>query len=400
MDTESKPFEDPIDTETPESPLTVVSPTSLHESTSPTLVPIILKTACMVVRVPPAMSSGLSASMAEVADMSESVFRKRFRSSYEGSPSLSPPNLPLQNYYQGTSELVEDSKDDDDEEIEESLDSDSVSDDAEDEGPTAEDEDLATGDEDDEVHTVESGRLGLEEEEEAVPGGQQQAASVVRTAMSVPLRLGYRAFRRRELALEKDHVYSTFETPPSPEWMSGSLLISPSPSVVPLPVSSPMIPLSVPSPVATPTTTETEGFLTKLGAQVKMQGGLICDHAVRLEELSPALFESYDRDIGELITRSGAVRDEIFSQRYRFKSLEHEQERTAMTFGALWRPVLVLKACAVRVDTRMIDMSRVGYDDHKLVYDMLLQQTALQRELQEMRGRATALEQERDHRER
>nr|GEV51733.1 hypothetical protein [Tanacetum cinerariifolium] len=441
-------FREPIDTETPESPLTVVPPTSLHESTSPTLVPIILKTACMVVRVPPAMSSGHFASMAEVAAMSEFVFRKRFRSSYEGSPSLSPPNLPLQNYYQGTSELVEDSEEDDDEEIEESLDSDSVSEDAEDEGPTAEDEDLATGDEDVEVHTVESGRLGLEEEEEDVPGGQQQAASVVRTAVSVPLRLGYRAFRRRELALEEDHVYSTFEvgqgygfepkskrpervsasrqptlttwtdpddgmvyidvpaypppvqTPPSPEWTSGSLFISPSPSVVPLPVSSPMIPLSVPSPIATPTTTETEGFLTELGAQVKMQGGLICDHAVRLEELSPALFERYDRDIGELITRSRAVRDEIFSQRYRFKSLEHEQERTAMTFGALWRPVLALEACAVRVDTLMIDMSRVGYDDHKLVHDMLLQQTALQRELQEMRGRVTALEQETDRRER
>ncbi|GKA24073.1 hypothetical protein Tco_0710106, partial [Tanacetum coccineum] len=52
-----------------------------------------------------------------------------------------------------------------------------------------------------------------------------------------------------------------------------------------------MIPLTVPSPVATPTTVETEGFLTKLGAQVKMQGGLIRDHAVRLEELLPALFE-------------------------------------------------------------------------------------------------------------
>ncbi|GJX61239.1 hypothetical protein Tco_0294139 [Tanacetum coccineum] len=39
------------------------------------------------------------------------------------------------------------------------------------------------------------------------------------------------------------------------------------------------------------TTVETEGFLTELGAQVKMQGGLIRDHAIRLEELSPALFE-------------------------------------------------------------------------------------------------------------
>ncbi|GKG16768.1 hypothetical protein Tco_0361725, partial [Tanacetum coccineum] len=53
------------------------------------------------------------------------------------------------------------------------------------------------------------------------------------------------------------------------------------------------------------------------GAQVEMQGGLIRDHAVRLEELSPALFERYDRDIGELFTRSGAVMEEIFFQRER-----------------------------------------------------------------------------------
>ncbi|GKA88784.1 hypothetical protein Tco_0810548 [Tanacetum coccineum] len=67
-----------------------------------------------------------------------------------------------------------------------------------------------------------------------------------------------------------------------------------------------MISLNVPSPIATPATAESEEFLTKLGAQVKMQGGLIQDHAVRLEELSSALFERYDRDIGELFTRSGA----------------------------------------------------------------------------------------------
>ncbi|GJV39103.1 hypothetical protein Tco_1417543 [Tanacetum coccineum] len=238
-DTESEPFEDPIDTETPE-------------------------TARMAVRVPYAMSSGLSASMAEVAAMSEYVFRKGFRSSYESSPSVSPPDLPSRKRYRGTSELVEDSEEDDDEEdeeIEESMDSDNVSEDAEDEGPAAEDEDLASEDEclttrvkdpsmddegyglddescglDDEGHSVESDGLGLEEEEEAVPG-------------------------------------------------------------------------------ATPATAETEEFLTELGAQVEMQGRLIRDHAVRLEELSPALFKRYDRDIGELFTRSGAVRYEIFSQR-------------------------------------------------------------------------------------
>ncbi|GJX47587.1 hypothetical protein Tco_0272777, partial [Tanacetum coccineum] len=76
-----------------------------------------------------------------------------------------------------------------------------------------------------------------------------------------------------------------------------------------------MLPLTVPSPIATPATVETDGFLTELGAQVEMQGGLISDHAVRLEELSPALFEMYNRDIGELFTRSQAVREEIFSHR-------------------------------------------------------------------------------------
>ncbi|GKE79511.1 hypothetical protein Tco_1545631 [Tanacetum coccineum] len=188
-DTESEPFEDPINTKTPELPLTIAPPTSLSESTPPVLVPILRRTSRMVVRVPPAMSSGLSASMAEVAAMSESAFRKRFWSSYESLPSVSPPDLPLRKHYRGTSELVKDSEEDEDEEIEESMDSDSVSKDAEDEGPTAEDEDPATGDKgltvrvegpdmddesrgiDDEGHSVESDGLGLEDEEEQVVPG-------------------------------------------------------------------------------------------------------------------------------------------------------------------------------------------------------------------------------------
>ncbi|GJX25700.1 hypothetical protein Tco_0231996 [Tanacetum coccineum] len=301
-DTESESFEHPVETETPESPLTIALPISLSESTPLFLVPILRRTARMAVRVPPAMSSSLSTSMAE----------KRYR---------------------GTSELVEDSEEDDDEEdeeIEESMNSDSVSKDVDDEGPTAEDEDLAVGDEgrgprhglEDEGHGVESDGLGLEEEEEAVPGGQHQAALVVRTAVSAPLGLGYGALRRRELALEEDQPTLTtwtdpedgmvyidvpayppptppVQTPPSPKWTSGSLPISPSPSVVPSPVSSPMMSLIVPSPIATPATAETE-----LGAQVEIQGGLIRDHAVRLEELSPALFER---------VRAGAGRSNIWS---------------------------------------------------------------------------------------
>ncbi|GKF25205.1 hypothetical protein Tco_0081099, partial [Tanacetum coccineum] len=220
-DTESEPFKDPIDTETPESPITIAPPIPLSESTLPVLVPILRRTARMAVRVPPAIPSGHSASMAGVSAMSEFTLHKRFQSSYKSSPSVSPPDLPLRKRYR-----------------EDSMDSDSVSEDAKDEGPTAEDEALAAEDEgltagvkgpgmddegyglndeshgiDDEGHSVESDELCLEEEEEeeVVPEGQQEAAPVVGTTMSVPLGLGYEALRPRELALEEGDVYSMFE---------------------------------------------------------------------------------------------------------------------------------------------------------------------------------------------
>ncbi|GKD45861.1 hypothetical protein Tco_1270506, partial [Tanacetum coccineum] len=224
--------------------------------------------------------------------------------------------------------------DEEDEEIEESLDFDSMS---EDEGPTAEDEDPATGDEglaagvedprtdneshglddechglddesrglDDEGHNVESDGLCLEEGEEAVPGGQQQAAPVMGTSMSAPLGLGSgsapESERPKRVSASKQPTLTTWtdpedgmvyidvpaypppdfpppappvQTPPSPEWLSGLLPISPATSIVPSHIPSPMIPLTVSSPVATPATAETEGFLTELGAQVEMQGGL------------------------------------------------------------------------------------------------------------------------------
>ncbi|GKA25858.1 hypothetical protein Tco_0711967, partial [Tanacetum coccineum] len=272
MDTESEPFEDPIDTETPESPLTRAPPTSLHESTPPTLIPILRRTARMAVRVPPAISSGLSTSMAEVAAMSESAFRKRFSSSYESSPTSSSPDLPSWKRYQGTSELVEDSEEDDDEEdkeIEESLDNNSVSEDVEDDGPTAKDEDPAARD--DSLATRDEGLEEEEEEEEVVPGGQQQAAPVVGTAMS-----------------------------------SGSAPESERPERV-----------SVSRQPTLTTWTDQE------------DGGLIRDHAVRLEELQPTLFKRYDKDIGELFTRSRAVKDEIFSQREPGFRLHLAEERRA-----------------------------------------------------------------------
>ncbi|GKC31565.1 hypothetical protein Tco_1038859 [Tanacetum coccineum] len=254
--------------------------------------------------------------MEEVAAMSESAFHKRFRSSYESLPSLSPPDLTSWKRYRGTSKLVEDSEEDDEKEIEESLDSDSLSKDTEDECLTAEDEDPTTEDQglaagvegpgrdnesyglddeshgmddegcglDDEGHGVESDGLGLEKD--VVPRGQQQAASVMGTTVSTPLWLRYGALRRQELVLKEDHPTLTSWTDPE----DGMVYID-----------VPAYPL--PAPLE----------------------GLIHDHAIRLDELSPALFE---------------------------RSLEYEQERVTVTFGAIWRPVLALESWASQTDSQ------------------------------------------------
>nr|GEZ04806.1 hypothetical protein [Tanacetum cinerariifolium] len=200
-DTEFEPFQDP-ESETDESSHIVAPPTCYVEEskgsgtsdersissdstvplspdhplthTTPVLVPILCRTARMAVHVPPVMSHDLYAGIAEVVAMPNSAFRKRFRSSYDSSPS---PNLPVRKRYRGTSELILGA---DSEEIDESLDFDSESEDAEDEGPTAEDEDPAAGDEglaigvegpgvndesyglDDESHGVDDESRGLE----------------------------------------------------------------------------------------------------------------------------------------------------------------------------------------------------------------------------------------------
>ncbi|GJY33541.1 hypothetical protein Tco_0418010 [Tanacetum coccineum] len=187
---------------------------------------------------------------------------------------------------------------DNDEEIEESMDSDSVSEDAEDEGPIAEDEDptaedkgLTTGVEDlgDVYSTFEVGQ------------GSGSAPESER-----PERVS--AFRQPTLTTwtdpEDGMIYIDIpdypppappvQTPPSPEWTSGSLPISPSHSDVPSPISSPMIPLTVPSPV------------TYTAMKVR-------------------------KDIGDLFTSRERLGD--ISPRGTVKSLEYEQ-KGPVTFGA------------------------------------------------------------------
>ncbi|GJZ08681.1 hypothetical protein Tco_0542964 [Tanacetum coccineum] len=51
MDTESEPFEDPVETEAPELPHNVAPLTSLPDNTTPTSVPILRRTVRMAVRV-------------------------------------------------------------------------------------------------------------------------------------------------------------------------------------------------------------------------------------------------------------------------------------------------------------------------------------------------------------
>ncbi|GJV69042.1 retrotransposon protein, putative, ty1-copia subclass [Tanacetum coccineum] len=151
-----------------------------------------------------------------------------YRSSYETSSSLSPPALPIRKRYRGTLELIEDTED--------------------------ESSDLGTAREGSkgEGHSL----------EEKGHGSEVRAADE-------PLRLSYRTLRHRELVVGEGEMPSMFEptlvtwvdpedgrvyidiptyvppvapvqTPLSPKWTFGSLLVLPSPSVVPLPIASPV----------------------------------------------------------------------------------------------------------------------------------------------------------------
>nr|GEW75902.1 hypothetical protein [Tanacetum cinerariifolium] len=70
------------------------------------------------------------------------------------------------------------------------------------------------------------------------------------------------------------------------------------------------------TPVQTPpssTILVDEDQFIKVGAQLELHGSILCDHTQDLDALPPTLFADIDRDTRELYTRSGVVRDEIFS---------------------------------------------------------------------------------------
>ncbi|GJU35897.1 hypothetical protein Tco_1184251 [Tanacetum coccineum] len=109
------------------------------------------------------------ARVVEVMALSNSAFRKRYRSSYEiPSPSLT---LPVQKRYRGTSELI--------------LDTNSKGDELRDEDTDEDGEDES---------------LGVDYERER----EREAVPVVDTAASWPVGLGYGALRRCEIAVGED----------------------------------------------------------------------------------------------------------------------------------------------------------------------------------------------------
>ncbi|GJU00341.1 hypothetical protein Tco_1110679 [Tanacetum coccineum] len=198
---------------------------------------------------------------------------------------------------------------------------------------------------DDEVHGLddycqglEDEGSGMEKEEEAAPEGQQQAVLVVDITASEPLEGADRisAFKQPILITwvdpEDGRVYTNIltyapsaapvQTLPSPEWSSDSLPVLPSSLVVPSPIAS---------PVATPAATISvdEDHFLEVGAQLEIYRSILHDHTQCLDALPPTLFEGYDRDLRELYTRSGAVRDKIFSQRRQIT--KERRERLELT---------------------------------------------------------------------
>ncbi|GJY17722.1 hypothetical protein Tco_0389213, partial [Tanacetum coccineum] len=377
-DTESDPEEAPSEAEesqplvssdsiallSPDHPLTHILPTP-----TPTRVPFHRRTARMYMRTQPTLSPGMSARIAEAGSLSTSSFRKRYISSYEiPSPSSSSTLLVRKRYRERDSQGLD----------EEGQGLDDEGQGLEDEGP------------------------GIEEEEEAAPEGQQQALLVVDTAVSEPLGLGYWAARRRALESTEEITPSTYEvgqssksvpeqegaeqvsayrqptlvtwvdledgrvytgiptyippatpvlTPPSLEWSFGSLPVSPSSPVVSSPIAS---------PVATPAATisvDEDQFL-EAGTQLELHGSILHDHMQRLDALPPALFKDYDRDLRELYTRSRTVRDEIFSQRYRFRSLEREHERATRENHDLRRQLAEETREQLELTDRVVRMER------------------------------------------
>ncbi|GKD02061.1 hypothetical protein Tco_1172335 [Tanacetum coccineum] len=324
----------------PDYPLTHVSPTP-----TPTRVSFHRKTIRMAVRTQPTLSLGMSSRIADAAALSPSSFCKRYRSSYETSSSS--PTLPVWKRYRGTSALILDTNSEGDELGEEDTkeDEEDESSDADDEresGQGLDDEGHGLGDEDhgldNESQGLEDEGLGLEEEQ-VIPEGQQQAVPVLETAVGedqVPSTFKVGQSSRSVSEQQGSERVSAFRQPTLVIWVD----LKDDRVYTDVPAYAPPA-----APVQThqsPTISVDEDQFIKVGAQLGLYESILHDDTQRLDALPPTLVADIDRDARELYIRSGAIRDEIFHR---------------------------------------------------------VQQAAIQRELQEMRGRVATLEQERGRRD-
>ncbi|GJU19860.1 hypothetical protein Tco_1153202 [Tanacetum coccineum] len=298
------------------------------------------------------------ARIAKAAALSPSSFCKRYRSSYKKPSPSSSLTLPIRKRYRGTSELIDDTEDD-------SSDSDAKREGSKDEG-----------------HGLKDEGPGLEEEEEDAPEGEgsmpstfeigQSSRSVLEQqrvgetpAPRIPMRTTWIDPQDNTVYLDIEidpRACAPVQTLASPEWSFDSLSVSPSSPIVPLPIASPATTLKA-------TISVDKNQFLEVGAQLELYGSILYDHTQRLDALPPTLFEGYDRDLRELYT-----------------SLRQ-------------RPMLALEAWTGHVDARKAELWQARYDDHRLIHDLLVQNAAMLRELQEIRGRVATLEQERRRRE-
>nr|GEU78681.1 hypothetical protein [Tanacetum cinerariifolium] len=178
-------------------------------------------------------------------------------------------------------------------------------------------------------------------------------------AASESLGLGYGAARRRVLESTREIAPSTYkvgqssrvytdistyvplavpvQTSPSLEWSLGSLSVSPSSPVVPSPIAS---------------------LVATLAATI----------SVRL------------------------VRYEIFSQSYRFRSLEREHKRAMVTFSAIWRLVLALEAWSGQTDAQRAALWHAIYDIQRENHNLRRQLAEERRERLELTDRVARME--------
>nr|GEW62657.1 hypothetical protein [Tanacetum cinerariifolium] len=306
-DTDSEPLKDPIETKEtqPLSPMatplvldyTLSSPdyTSNKPHSDEDSEPIVASET---------RTASPSAKVIEAMVLSPSLFRKRYRSSYEthsssASPALSP-TLPIRKRYRGTSESILDTKTEEDE-------------------SEAEGTDLEIEESEDEGLGYEAARHhALELADDPIPStfevGQissfvlhQQVADEMPRLPTRPTWVDLE-FRTVYIDIEFDAppVCTPVQSPASPEWSPGSLPVSPASLTVTSPVDSPVI-----TPAATISVEEDE--FIEVGAQLELHRGILHDHTQRLDALPPTLIRGMGRDIIELYDRSAAIREEIYS---------------------------------------------------------------------------------------